>query len=284
MHLTNVLGLPSALLEAVRNDPYTPGNADISATKLIDSPQIRQLTKKYGKFVVEDVSERIWSLLGQSVHTILERAGTNQLDALHEKRLFMDVNGWRLSGAFDRLHLEDETLQDYKVTSTYKADGDISWERQLNVLRQLALANGYGVKKLQIVAIFRDWSRAKAKQSRDYPQAAVKVIEVPVWDDAEARDYIHTRISMHQAADAGEKVVCTDEERWYSGSRWALMKEGNKRATKLADTKEELGDPPPKHYIEERKGGYRRCEEYCPVAGFCPQFQKDAESGNQEAA
>lgn len=279
MNLTNVLGLPSALVEAVRNDPYNPGTANISTTKLIDSPQIRKLTKEYGQYVVEDVSERIWSLMGQAVHHILERAGTNQLDALVEKRLYMDVEGWRISGAFDRLHLEDQTLQDYKVCSTYKAGGDVSWERQLNVLRQLAIANGYAVNKLEIVAIFRDWSKAKAQRDLTYPQTNVMVIDVPVWDDSKALEYIKSRVKLHQEADAGRTVECSDEERWYAGSRYALIKVGNKRATKVADTKEELGEPPPNHVIEERKGGYRRCEGYCSVSEFCPQFKREASSG-----
>lgn len=278
MNLTNVLGLPSALVEAVRNDPYTPGDANISTTKLIDSPQIRRLQQKYGEYVVEDASERIWALLGQAVHTILERAGTNQLDALHEKRLFMEIEGWRLSGAFDRLHLEDQTLQDYKVTSIYKAKGDISWERQLNVLRQLAKHNGMEVKRLQIVAIFRDWRKAEAKRDPSYPQNNVGVIEVPVWDDHTAQAYIRSRIHLHQAAERGEEIGCTDDERWYAGTKYALTKNGAKRATKVADTIAELGTPPVGYFVEERKGTYRRCEEYCAVSKFCPQFQKEEAS------
>ena len=275
MNLTNVMGLPSALVEAVRNDPYHPGDANISATKLIDSPQIRTLQKKYGQYVVEDASERIWALLGQAVHTILERAGTNQLDALHERRLFMEVEGWRLSGAFDRLHLEDQVLQDYKVTSIYKAKGDISWTKQLNVLRQLAKHNGMEVKRLQIVAIFRDWRTGEAKRDPSYPQNNVGVIEIPVWDDEYAMNYIRTRIKLHQQSETVGDVGCTDEERWYAGTKYALMKIGAKRATKVADSLPEIGPPPTGYFIEERKGTHRRCEDYCAVSKFCPQFNKE---------
>ena len=123
MNLTNLLGLPDAFVAAVKNDPYT-GGGDISATKLIDSPQRRVLYGKYKDFVVEDVSDRVWAVMGQAVHTVLERAGTS---ALVEERLFMEVNGWKLSGQFDRLHVADKTIQDWKVTTTYKAEGDESW-------------------------------------------------------------------------------------------------------------------------------------------------------------
>ena len=147
-NLTNIFGLPEALVNAVRNDPYQ-GGGDISVTKLIDSPQKRVLSKRYKEVVVEDVSERIWALMGQAVHTVLERANTN---ALVEKRLFAQIGDWTLSGQFDRVHLQDGVLQDYKVCSTFKAEGDESWTRQLNVLKWLAKQNGIEVERLEVVA------------------------------------------------------------------------------------------------------------------------------------
>ena len=273
MNLTNLLGLPDAFVAAVKNDPYT-GGGDISVTKLIDSPQRRVLYGKYKDFVVEDVSDRVWALMGQAVHTVLERAGTS---ALVEERLFMEVNGWKLSGQFDRLHVADKTIQDWKVTTTYKADGDESWTRQLNILRMLAIHNGHDIERLQVVAIFRDWQRSKAERDEKYPQSNVKIIEIPVWDNDFAMAYIAERVGMHQAAVNGDEVQCSDEERWYAGSTFALMKEGNKRATKVADTREELGEPAKGFFIEERKGGYRRCEGYCEVAPFCPQLARERE-------
>jgi hypothetical protein len=269
MNLTNLHGLPDAFVAAVRNDSYV-GGGDISATKLIDAPQRRALYKQYKSAVVEDVSERVWSLLGQAVHTVLERAGTS---ALVEERLFAKVNGWELSGQFDRLHLGDKTLQDWKVTTVFKADGSEDWERQLNVLRFLAHENGYEVDHLQLIAIFRDWRRSDAVRNPDYPQTNVKIIDVPVWSLDQTKAYVEERIAMHQKADRGEFVPCSDEERWYAGTTYALIKEGGKRATKVAQTKEELGEPAKGYVIEERKGGYRRCENFCEVAPFCGQFQ-----------
>lgn len=268
MNLTNTLGLPDAFVAAVRNDPYQ-GGGDISVTKLIDSPQRRVLYKQYRDFVVEDVSERVWSLMGQAVHTVLERAQTS---ALVEERLYMDVNGWKLSGQFDRLHLGDESLQDWKVTTTYKSKGDPSWERQLNILRLLAHENGYTVSKLQVVAIYRDWSRAKAKASDSYPQTNVQIIEVPVWDLEKTRQYVEERVALHQSAEADGAMHCTDEERWYQGTTYALMKKGGKRAIKVVEIRKDLGEPEDGYYIEERKGSYKRCEEFCEVAPFCKQY------------
>jgi len=80
---TNVHRLPQSIVAAVTNDPYV-GGGDISTTKLIDSPRIRQLTAINRDRITIDVSERVWSLLGQAVHTILERAGLNDGSALVE--------------------------------------------------------------------------------------------------------------------------------------------------------------------------------------------------------
>lgn len=267
---TNLYGMPDALVNAVMNDPYT-GGGDISATKLIDAPQRRVLSKNYHSLVVADVSERVYSLMGQAVHAILERAQTS---ALVEKRLYTDINGWSVSGQFDRLHLAGEVLQDWKVCSVYKATGDKSWERQLNILRYLAEKNGMTVNKLQVVAIFRDWKKSEAKRNPQYPQHNVMVIDVPLWTLDETEAYIKDRVVLHQRCEAGETVECSEEERWYSGTTYALMKDGGKRAKRVVPILSELGEIPPGHHVVERPGVNRRCVDYCEVAPFCQQYQR----------
>jgi len=269
-NLTNVHGLPDAFVNAIKNDPYT-GGGDISVTKLIDSPRRRVLGKKYKDLVVVDVSEMTWALMGQCMHTVLERA---QTDALVEQRLFADMEGWRVSGQFDRCHVENGLMQDWKVCSVWKAGGDESWEKQLNCLRWLAHKNGIQVDRLQVVAIFRDWKKAEAMRNPDYPQQNVAVIDVPVWTLEEAEAFVRARVQLHQSSEAGADTECNEDERWYSGTSYALMKDGGKRAKKVAPTKEELGEVPAGHYIEERPGVNRRCEGYCDVAPFCEQYQR----------
>lgn len=269
--LTNVHGLPEALVKAVQNDPYSNGGADISVTALIDAPQRRALLRTHGSEVTTDVSERIWALLGQAVHHILERAGT---DTLVEQRLFAEVEGWTLSGQFDRLHLASQTLSDYKVTTTFKAKGDPSWTRQLNILRWLAHANGLRAEQLEIVAIFRDWRATEAERNPEYPQAPVQVIPVDVWPLEQTLAYIRERVRLHQqtrtAVDPAAFPPCTDDERWYSGDSWAIVKPGGKRALRVLT--EQPTDIPDGYVVEHRPGRYRRCESYCEVAPFCPQW------------
>lgn len=276
--VTNLYNAPEALVRAVQNDPYDAGKSDISVTKLIDAPQRRMLYRQHEADITVDVSERIWALTGQALHHVLERAESSELV---EQRIFKEVDGWTLSGQFDRLHLETQTLQDYKFTTTYKADGDDNWIRQLNVLRWLATLAGYTVEHLQIVAIFRDWRRGSAERDPSYPQQAIKVIDIPVWPLDETYEYIRERIAIHQAAQKGTFVPCTDEERWYQGTKYALKKPGAKRALRVVEDTDPvvvqalIDEAAEKQYeVDIRVGEYRRCASYCEVSQWCEQWQK----------
>jgi hypothetical protein len=260
--LTNKYSLPTPLVNAIRNDPYSKGESDISVTQLIQPLQIRHLSR--GMTADEDASEFIWRLLGQAVHTILERAYPET--AVVEKRVFSTVRGWVVSGQFDVY--EDEVLTDYKITSVYARDGKKEWENQLNLLRALCHRNGMPVSKVQIVAIFRDW-RPKEALADDYPASQVAVIPVSLWPIDEAEAYLDERVRLHQM---GEPIPCSDEERWMQPSKWALMQKGRKRAVKLFDARPfqiKLNDG---QYWELRPGAYRRCESYCRVSSICPQW------------
>lgn len=270
--ITNTLNLPAAIVAAVQNDPYTAGKSDLSATKLIDAPQVVQLGRQHHDKLTVDVSERIWALLGQAVHTILERAGLREDGMVVEERLYADVLGWTISGQVDRMHVDQGKLSDYKVTTVYKQHGSDSWTKQLNVLRWLAHQNGHTVDTLEIVEIFRDWRKTDAQRQQGYPEAAVKVIPVPIWSLEEAEDYIYERVALHQAARKGVDVPCTDTDRWYSGTRYALMKPGAKKALRVVDSRDMIDAVPDGYQVVERPGEYKRCAHYCDVRDFCTQW------------
>jgi hypothetical protein len=269
--LTNVHNLPAAIVAAVQNDPYV-GGGDISTTKLIDSPRVRVLGGKHKDQITVDVSERVWALLGQAVHTILERAGLRQEGMVVEERLYADVDGWQVSGQVDSMHLEMQKLSDYKVTTVWKKGGSDGWTRQLNVLRWLAHKNGHTINTLEVIGIFRDWRKSEALRDPSYPQSAIQTIHVPLWTLEEAEDYVRERVAIHQAASKGIDIQCTDEERWMSPSKFALMKDGAKRAVRVADRAEDLGEAGEGYSIVERKGEAKRCQMYCDVSAFCTQW------------
>jgi hypothetical protein len=273
--ITNIHGLPPSIVAAVTNDPYT-GGGDLSATKLIDAPQVVELSRRYRDHLTVDVSERIWSLLGQSIHTVLERAALRQEGMIAEQRLYADVLGWQLSGQFDVMDLDMQKISDYKVTTVYKAKGNDRWTQQLNVLRWLAHQNGYTVEKLEVIAIFRDWRKTEAERNEDYPKAAIQAIPIPVWPLDEAAEYITQRVALHQQVRAGGTIPCTDEERWYSGTKYALMKPGGSRALKVLEAPPAPEEIPAGYEVQVRPGEYKRCQHYCDVAPFCEQWEYTA--------
>lgn len=272
MKITNKHGLPDALVDAVLYDPYV-GGGDISATALIDSPQKRYLEWSHKDQLEEDVSDRIWALFGSAVHHILERS---QTDARIEERLYAEVAGWQVSGQFDRLIVEKGLLQDWKVTTTYKAmNNSLDWERQQNVLRWLCHKNGIEVERLEIVAILKDWKKGRSENDPGYPVTPVYKIPLQVWDLAITEEYVFNRVTLHQQARAGNAEPCTNEERWYTGDRYAVTKPGAKRASKVFDTKAEAeAAVTDAQIIEHRPGLYLRCESYCSASRWCPQWNE----------
>ena len=277
MKITNRLGLPSSLVKAVSNDRYSRGDAHISVTGLIGPARKRYLEMLHADEISEDVTERIWSLMGQIAHGILERADDT---AWCEERLFIERYGWRISGQFDRYLLEADGLcQDYKMTSTYAIRDGVKpeWEAQENIYALMLREHGYHVARLEIVAILRDWQKAKAKHTEDYPQVPALVIPVRLWQKPEIEDYIKARLNAHSKAHKN-LPECTAEERWERPAVYALHKVGNKRATKLFDveaeaqqTLEAIGKG---HEIQLRPAEQKRCQDYCAALPFCEQGQR----------
>lgn len=269
--LTNKMNLPPAIVSAVTNDPYTKGESDISVTQLITPPYQRKLKETVDQ--VEDVSDRIWSLVGQATHTILERAYKNEPGVRVEERLFAEFNGWTVSGQFDVI--QDKCLMDYKITSVWSVIGDTKkeWEQQLNLLRLLAHRNGIEVDQLCIIAILRDWSKMKSKQA-DYPSVQVAKIDIPVWTLEQAEAYMLERVKAHQSE---TPPPCTEAERWVTPQTFALMKNGRKTAVKLYADEREAAEAAKSagigHFVMARPAQFRRCADYCSVSHGCPQYQ-----------
>jgi len=286
--ITNRFGLPAPLVEAVRNDGYS-NSGTLSVTTLIKPPQAWAIEREHAAELAEDASDRIWALLGQATHTILERAAaTLGEDYLIEQRFFATLEGMKVSGQCDIIHRPMKTVQDYKVTSAYAAksaiaEGKSEWTLQLSMLAALARHSGHEVDKGQIVAILKDWSRRTAEDEArkaasvgapcSYPQANVVVLDIPLMDNGETIEWMRARIRQFKAAAEGEPPPCTDEERWKQPGKVALMKAGRKTAVKLFDRVEDVGSVPAGHFIEERPTKFNRCEAYCGAATWCPQHQ-----------
>lgn len=284
MKLTNKLNLPQPIVKAVSNDGYNSGDCDISVTSLLKPPQMLALERKFEDQLEEDVSDRIWSLLGQVVHGILERA---EETAIAEQRLVIEVDDWKVSGQMDRFLLKEGILQDYKFTSVYKVRDGVPEEyaKQLNIYAHILRKHGRTVNKLQIVAILRDWSKNQyIREGNPYPAQQVVLLDVPIIPDEEVAAYIAERVAIHKAAasqspkELAEKSACSAEDRWARGDVWAVIKKGQKKATRLCQSEEAanlaLESLGAGYEIRFRPGESVRCRSYCAAARFCEQYKK----------
>ena len=156
MKLTNKYNLPDTFVNALQLFP--PRANGYSVTELITPPRIVILTRRHWGELEEDVSDRIWLLLGNATHYVLERGVTPEMIA--EEKLKALICGTMIRGKADLWH--KRKLSDYKVTSVWSAiynpEGKPEWEAQLNIYRLLCSLNGKETDALEVVAILRDWN------------------------------------------------------------------------------------------------------------------------------
>jgi len=292
--ITNNKGFPLALVKAVENDSYSKGKADRSVTGLLAPPRQAALKDIHEDVLTEDVADRTYSLYGQLVHLLLERAGEQDRNALTEERLFTEVEGWTISGQTDTITLTEEegwVVSDYKFVTAYKFKRDKfdpdklvvpeEYEQQLNMYAHLLRENGFRVDELKIVAIYRDWSKLEARRDSSYPQLGAETHDVSLWPADEAKAFMEERVRLHQDAETA-LPFCDDEERWAKPDKYALMPNANSaRARKLFDSRVAAftwaKDPANKvkdgWIVDHRVGANTRCENYCIVSEYCEQFQ-----------
>ena len=290
--VTNKFNLPEFVVDALTYSDYSRGDSDISVTQLIDSPRIAQLQQQHAGEQSKDAVDFVWSRFGTSVHTMFEESLKATGSAvITEERLFTETQGWKLSGAIDAQEVADDgvIISDFKVTSVWSVVFDkSSWHKQLNVYAYLVRkAKGQSIKKLQIVALLRDWVRRKAEQGGDYPSAPIVVIDIPLWSDEKQDAYVESQIKMHIEATNTDKplISCTSEEMWEKETVYAVMKKGRKSAVRLYKTEPEAEERVTKegshhpsrsinHYVEIRKGEKTRCKgDWCGVSQWCDQYQ-----------
>lgn len=273
MLITNNYNLPPAMYQAIAGGNREPKDGQYSITELITPPFQGHLRRKHWPEITEDVSDRLWALLGSATHYWLDKANA---DGAGEERMFHELEGLTITGQPDLI--VNNEIHDYKVTSTWSAiDGKPKpeWVAQLNAYRWLYYkTSGKTIDNLFVYAILRDWQAGKALGGNHYPAIPFVTLHIPVWDMAYAEADIMARLTDHTAK---TPRPCTDEEKWLKKSCFAVMKEGRKSAVRLfesqIDAEAFLSGLDRKHSIVERKGKYGRCEQYCNVNKWCPAYQ-----------
>ena len=196
-----------------------------------------------------------------------------------EQRAEKEIIDFIISGKYDLVL--DGTLNDYKSTSvwTYIFDSNAnSYVKQGSIYKWLSpdkITSDY----ININYIFTDWSGAKAREKKDYPQQRVLTKQYPLWSVEETESWIMNKIEAYKAlADTPQEGLpeCTKEELWASDTTYKYYKNPNKldRSTKNFNTMDEAlirkssdGDV---GIIKTVPGEVKACR-YCPVISICNQ-------------
>jgi hypothetical protein len=273
--------LPRAFEEMAKED-YTADPKTYRVTSLLKGIRETILEKRHAGEIEQDVSDMIWLLFGRAVHGILE----NQQEAGHEikeTRLIIDFDEYQLSGQFDLYNEQEKKITDYKTCSIWKVlFGDYAdWKRQLLIYSYMMQQIGFEVKSGEIVAIMKDHSKRDAKIKADYPKLPVKVIEFDFTeqDFIDIENWLNYRFAEIRTCENlpdDDLPLCTPEERYNSGDKYAVMKNGNKKAMRVLDTKEDAErwmETGGGNYIETRPGEDKKCLDYCAACEFCSYYK-----------
>lgn len=227
-------GLPEPVFEWILQiqSQYSKGNADISVTELINPPKVRVLTKRNYDNIVVKASTLLNVTVGNQVHDGIETACRT---GISERRLSIDVKGWKISGGMD--HYNDGTLSDWKTANKWKTmlsadNGRLEeFENQLNVYAHILRSHDIPVNKLKVWIWFKDWNKGEHTSAlkkgaifdnyykSGYPEREWLHLDLKLWSHEEAKSYIEERVRLHQEA---EKALpdCSPDETW-KGKRCA---------------------------------------------------------------
>jgi hypothetical protein len=287
MQLTNQFGIPETFVRAIER--HTHEGAEYSASQISLPVRIKELVRRYNDQLSEDVTDRIWQLIGSSIHYVLQKGeGQNDLveEFLTEPITLPNNVSVPFSGTVDLFEPNNKKIIDYKITSvwSYVYGSRISeWTEQINCYAYLLRRNMWLVESGSVIMIFRDWNKNKATE-KDYPPTQVIEVPVEIWSEDQQRIFIGSRLAQFEQAklvEDHELPFCTPHERWESPDSYAVMKKGRKSAVRVLPTQDDAeqymmnNNLNSKHYIEFRKGQPRRCDKYCPVVDYCNQRQNE---------
>jgi len=282
LKITNQYNLPRAFVE-MATEEYKYKDKRYSVTSLLKGVRETILQRRYHDKITQDVSEMIWMLFGRAAHNILEhqQEGAHELK---EERLEIEIGDYTLSGRFDLYCDKEKKVTDYKTCSTWKIIfGDFEdWRQQLLIYAYMLNKIGFVTTKGEVVAILKDHTKSKAKYDSSYPQLPVHVERFDFTrDDFRAVDaWLKQKfedIALAETLPDDELPLCTLEERFNDGGKWAVMQGKNKRAVRVLDTEEAANDYMTRTgkgtHVVHRPGEDKKClDGYCMVREFCNYF------------
>lgn len=291
MKITNKLGLPYGLVKAVSTEKHNAENC-ISATTLLQGVKHIILTDRHWDELEDDVSDRIWAVWGQAVHSLLESEGENDFT---EQDMAYQIGDITVTGKIDNYDMANGIIHDYKTASVTKIKfGDFSdWYMQGMIYAWLLTKNSFPVKACRFIALLKDHSKTDMMRGRDYPKNPVYIYEFPVTLQSlfKIGMFIKHKLDAYKRCSSltdDAIPACSPEERWEKPPKFAVMKKGQKRAVRLFDHKEDaelLADTKGgNHSVEFRKGASVRCQSFCLCRQFCHYYHQSVVMIHEEAA
>jgi hypothetical protein len=284
--IRNDYNLPQELVNLVEANAYDRGESQASATDLLKPSRMFALEQRHKNDLEIDVSEALRGEYGTAWHEKIERYVSS--DSIVEKRLYAVIGDWVLSGKPDLLQFNNKTLVDWKTAgvSSYlnkEKEEFRDWEIQLNIYKFLWEENHpeHPVEHMKVVVFLVDFAPSRRESSLDYPHVPVLEVIPTMWSHEQIREWISSQIDKHQAA-IKTLPLCTNEERWHRGDKWATIKPGGSRATRVFASEFEASDFAQKKGldIQHRPGVSLRCRYWCPVSQFCDQYKLQEENHN----
>lgn len=287
MIITNNLKLPAPFVNMAQRDYIYEPN-EYRVTSLLKGVRETILERRHDAEIERDVSDMVWMLFGTAVHGVLEKheEGGNELK---EQRIKIPFGDYVLSGQFDLYNDTTKTVTDYKTASVWKIIfGDFEdWRRQLLIYCYMLRKIGFDAQGGEIVAFLKDHSKRDAKIKPDYPQFPVKKVSFAFSDDdfIECEQWLSDRFALISRAENlpdDELPLCTPEERFNSGDKYAVMKKGRKTALRVMDSLEEAERWKSEHggdEIQKRPGEDKKCLDYCSACQFCSHYKEVVQNG-----
>jgi hypothetical protein len=291
----------------------------ISVTSLLKSTRQFVLSKRAannGEIKVEDISGRLASRIGTSIHNSIEAAWTeNHVQALtdlgypngairrvrinpepseleegviplyFEKRSEKECKGWIVSGQFDLIY--DGQVQDIKSTSVFtyiNKTNDLKYSQQGSLYRWLN-PSLITQDDMAIQFIFKDWSPNMAMSTPNYPPLPVLEYRVPLLSLSQSDAFVNaklTEINRCMSLPESELPLCSDEDLWRRDPQFKYYaksdaKRSTKNFTNLAEANSFLASKGCGE-VREVKSEPTACR-YCPVLDRCSQGQNFINSG-----
>jgi len=287
LKITNKTGLPQSFVSMAQEEYELPVN-EYRVTSLLKGIRETVLEKRHSTEIEQDVSDMIWLLFGTAVHSVLEHQDEGK-DEFKETRLKLPIGDRVLSGQFDLYNAATKTITDYKTCSVWKVVfGDYTdWKRQMLIYAYMLRDAGFEVQQGEIIAMMKDHSKRDAKVKQDYPQLPVRKItfHFTEQDFSDIEQFLKDKfveIAKVEELPDSELPVCTLEERFNSGNKYAVMKKSRKTALRVLDSAEAADEWKEQNggdYIELRPGEDKKCKDYCSACEFCSYYKEHVKGG-----